>query len=217
MKRHKVVYNSGEGEIVEKKSRFIATVRPVKTEEEAVLFIDEMKKKYWNATHNCSAYVLGLNNEIMRCSDDGEPAQTAGRPMLDVLIGEEIRNVCVVVTRYFGGTLLGTGGLVRAYSKSVQEGLAGCDIIEKIPADRVDIDCDYTLVGKLQYLIAQEGITVLDTVYTDKVNMSIMIPVEDTDSVIGKITEAVNAKAGINKNGQMYYALLGKEVLLFEK
>ena len=214
MKRHKVIYNGGEGEIVEKKSRFIATVRAVESEEEAVAFIDEMKKKYWNATHNCSAYVLGLNNEVMRCSDDGEPAQTAGRPMLDVLIGSEVRNVCVVVTRYFGGTLLGTGGLVRAYSKAVQEGLANCDIIEKIPAERIEIECDYTLIGKLQYLTATEGITVLDTVYTDKVVMTIMVPLEDTERIINKITEAVNAKAGITKTGQMYYALLGKEVLL---
>ncbi len=215
MKRHKVVYRGAEGEIIEKKSRFIATVRPVSTEEEAINFIDEMKKKYWNATHNCSAYVLGLNNEIMRCSDDGEPAQTAGRPMLDVLIGEELRNVCVVVTRYFGGTLLGTGGLVRAYSKSVQEGLANCDIIEKIPADRIEIGCDYTLIGKIQYITATEGITVLDTQYTDKVNMTIMVPVEDTERIINKLTEAVNAKAEIVKNGQMYYAVWGKEVLLF--
>ena len=214
MKRHKVIYNGGEGEIVEKKSRFIATVRAVESEEEAVAFIDEMKKKYWNATHNCSAYVLGLNNEVMRCSDDGEPAQTAGRPMLDVLIGSEVRNVCVVVTRYFGGTLLGTGGLVRAYSKAVQEGLANCDIIEKIPAERIEIECDYTLIGKLQYLTATEGITVLDTVYTDKVVMTIMVPLEDTERIINKITEAVNAKAVITKTGQMYYALLGKEVLL---
>lgn len=217
MKRHKVVYNSGEGEIIEKKSRFIATIRPVETEEEASAFIDEMKKKYWNATHNCSAYVLGLNNEIMRCSDDGEPAQTAGRPMLDVLIGEEVRNVCAVVTRYFGGTLLGTGGLVRAYSKSVREGLANCDIIEKIPAERIDIGCDYTLIGKIQYIVAQEGITVLDTVYTDRVSMSIIVPVEDVGFIINEITEAVNARAEINKNGEMYYAVLGKEILMFNE
>lgn len=215
MKRHKVVYNGAEGEIIEKKSRFIATIRPVATEEEAIAFIDEMKKKYWNATHNCFAYVLGINNELMRCSDDGEPAQTAGRPMLDVLVGEKIHNVCVVVTRYFGGTLLGTGGLVRAYSKSVQAGLANCDIIEKIPAERIEIDCDYTLIGKLQYITAQEEITVLDTQYTDRVYMTIMVPVEDTDRIIDKLTEAVNAKARITKNGQMYYAVLRKEVLLF--
>ena len=117
----KTVYAGGEGEIVEKKSRFIATVRPVSSEEEAVAFINEMKKKYWDARHNCSAFVIGDRQEISRCSDDGEPAQTAGRPMLDVLLKEEIHNVCVVVTRYFGGTLLGTGGLVRAYQKKTDD------------------------------------------------------------------------------------------------
>lgn len=98
----KTVYIGGEGEIVEKKSRFIATVRPVASEEEAVAFIAEMKKKYWDARHNCSAFVIGDRQELSRCSDDGEPAQTAGRPMLDVLLREEIHNVAVVVTRYFG-------------------------------------------------------------------------------------------------------------------
>ena len=115
---YRVVYEGGEGEIVEKKSRFIATVRPVETEEEAVAFVNEMKKKYWDARHNCYAYVAGKNQELQRCSDDGEPNGTAGRPMLDVLLREEIHDAVVVVTRYFGGTLLGTGGLVRAYQKA---------------------------------------------------------------------------------------------------
>ena len=122
--KYKVVYEGGEDEIVEKKSRFIATVIPAESEEEALEFIEAMRKKYWNATHNCFAYVIGQRNELQRCSDDGEPSGTAGRPMLDVLLGEEIHNVAVVVTRYFGGTLLGTGGLVRAYSASTQAGLA---------------------------------------------------------------------------------------------
>ena len=107
----RVVYTGGEGEITEKKSRFIATVKPVQSEEEAVAFINETKKKYWDARHNCSAFVIGDRQEMSRCSDDGEPAQTAGRPMLDVLLREDIHNVAVVVTRYFGGVLLGTGGL----------------------------------------------------------------------------------------------------------
>ena len=120
----KIVYQGGEGEIVEKKSRFIATVRPISSEEEAAAFVNEMKKKYWDARHNCFAFTLGEHHETCRCSDDGEPSQTAGRPMLDVLLKEDIHNVAVVVTRYFGGTLLGTGGLVRAYQKATQEGLA---------------------------------------------------------------------------------------------
>ena len=117
MKAFKIVYRGGEDEIIEKKSRFIATVRSVKSEEEASAFIAEIKKKYWNATHNCSAFVVGEHNEIQRSSDDGEPAGTAGHPMLDVLLGEGIHDAAVVVTRYFGGTLLGTGGLVRAYCR----------------------------------------------------------------------------------------------------
>ena len=131
MKEYKIVYCGGEGEIVEKKSRFIATVKPVDSEEEASAFIAEMKKKYWDARHNCSAFVIGEHNEIQRSSDDGEPAGTAGHPMLDVLLGEGIHNTAVVVTRYFGGTLLGTGGLVRAYSKSVQAGLAASTVLER--------------------------------------------------------------------------------------
>ena len=124
MEQYKTVLEGGTGEIVEKKSRFIATVRPVKNEEEALAFLEEMRKKYWDARHNCYAYSIGKNREFTRCSDDGEPSGTAGRPMLDVILGEDIYNVAVVVTRYFGGVLLGTGGLVRAYSKAVQEGLA---------------------------------------------------------------------------------------------
>ena len=128
---YRVIYKGGEGEIVEKKSRFIATIKPVESEEEAVTFINEMKEKYWDARHNCSAFVIGANQELTRCSDDGEPVQTAGRPMLDVLLKEGVTNVAVVVTRYFGGVLLGTGGLVREYQKAVQEGLEASRIIEK--------------------------------------------------------------------------------------
>ena len=130
MKEYKIVYCGGEGEIVEKKSRFIATVKPVDSEEEASAFIAEMKKKYWDARHNCSAFVIGEHNEIQRSSDDGEPAGTAGHPMLDVLLGEGIHNTAVVVTRYFGGTLLGTGGLIRAYTNAAKEALSVCRLGE---------------------------------------------------------------------------------------
>ena len=101
LEEYRTIYQGGEGELIEKKSRFIATVRLVKSEEEALAFIEEMRKKYWNATHNCFAYVIGERKEIMRCSDDGEPQGTAGKPMLDVLLGEELYNTAVVVTRYF--------------------------------------------------------------------------------------------------------------------
>ena len=128
---YKAVFTGGQGEIVEKKSRFIANVRPVETEEEALAFIEEMRKKYYDARHNCFAFCVGVERETLRCSDDGEPSGTAGKPMLEVLTGGEIHNVAVVVTRYFGGTLLGTGGLVRAYTQATQEGLKNSQVIEK--------------------------------------------------------------------------------------
>ena len=213
----KVVYEGGEGEIVEKKSRFIATVRPVESEEEAVAFINEMKKKYWDARHNCSAFVIGDRQEISRCSDDGEPAQTAGRPMLDVLLKEELHNVCVVVTRYFGGTLLGTGGLVRAYQKATQEGLADSVIIDKQLGRKLAIGTDYNGLGKLQYLIAKEGLTILDTVYTDKVELSLMVPIEEVQSFEKKVTEATNGNADISCGEEVLYAIIEKKLKIFEK
>ena len=168
MKEYKIVYCGGEGEIVEKKSRFIATVKPVDSEEEASAFIAEMKKKYWDARHNCSAFVIGEHNEIQRSSDDGEPAGTAGHPMLDVLLGEGIHNTAVVVTRYFGGTLLGTGGLVRAYSAATKEGLANSTIITKYWGTKLLVNTDYNDIGKIQYLIGQREIHIMYAQYTEK-------------------------------------------------
>ena len=128
---YRFTWQGGTGELIEKKSRFIATVSPVKSEEEAQRFIEQIKKQYWDARHNCTAFTIGSRHQLTRCSDDGEPAGTAGRPMLDVLLGEDIHDTCVVVTRYFGGTLLGTGGLVRAYSGAVQEALKASVILER--------------------------------------------------------------------------------------
>lgn len=173
---YKILWEGGQGELVEKKSRFIATTEPVETEEEALAFIERTRKKYWDARHNCFAYCIGDKNQLQRCSDDGEPSQTAGRPMLDVLLGAEVHNICVVVTRYFGGTLLGTGGLVRAYSGAVQEGLSNSTIVEKCLGRQLDITTDYTGIGKIQYILAQNQIITLDTQYTDKVQVSAMVP-----------------------------------------
>ena len=150
LEHYKTIYEGGEGELVEKKSRFIATVRPVETEEEALAFIEEMKKKYWDARHNCYVYSVGMNREATRCSDDGEPSGTAGRPMLDVILGEDIYNVAAVVTRYFGGVLLGTGGLVRAYGAAVKAGLEGSRVVTMRYGTRLRIGSDYSDIGRLQ-------------------------------------------------------------------
>lgn len=212
---YQAVYTGGEGEIVEKKSRFIATVRPVETEEEAVSFINETKKKYWDAKHNCSAFVIGKRQEITRCSDDGEPAQTAGRPMLDVLLGRGITNTAVVVTRYFGGVLLGTGGLVRAYQAAVQAGLASCRVITKNQGKILAVHTDYNGLGRLQYLFGQQETAVLDTEYTADVVMRVIVPKEQYESLPQKITEQTNGTAQMEWEKETVYAVIDKKVVLF--
>lgn len=216
LEQYNTIYEGGEGEIIEKKSRFIATVRLVKTEEEALSFIEEMRKKYWNATHNCYTYVIGERKETMRCSDDGEPSGTAGKPMLDVLLGEDLYNTAVVVTRYFGGTLLGTGGLVRAYSKAVQEGLACSRIITKHHGILLEIGTDYNGVGKLQYLFGQRGIPITDSRYTEDVKLQVLVPKSEENAVKKAVTEATSARASITDLKELYYASLDGEYLTFE-
>ena len=216
MSEYKIVYKGGTGEIVEKKSRFIANVFKVESEDEALEIIEQTRKKYWDARHNCYVYSIGMNREFTRCSDDGEPSGTAGRPMLDVILGEDIYNVAVVVTRYFGGVLLGTGGLVRAYSKAVQEGLAASKVILKQKGIALKITTDYTGLGKIQYIAGERNIPVLDSEYTDKVVMKLLVPVQDVGSVQKAITEGTNGRAGIEKDQELYYAVIDGKVITFD-
>ena len=213
----RIVYRGGTGEITEKKSRFIADIRPVSTEEEALAFIEEIRKKYWDARHHCYAYILGERGQQSRCSDDGEPSQTAGRPMLDVLTGEELTDVCAVVTRYFGGTLLGTGGLVRAYSRAVQEGLARSRIIERQYGTVLEIRTDYNGIGKILYLIGQKGLLTLDSEYTDRVKVRILVPVSETDRVEKELVEATSGRVELARGESFYYADLDGKVLMGEE
>lgn len=212
---YKVVYEGGEGEIVEKKSRFIATVFPITTQEEAISYIETTKKKYWDARHNCFAYVIGENQKFQRFSDDGEPSQTAGKPMLDVLLGEGIHNTLVVVTRYFGGTLLGTGGLVRAYSKAVQEGLKNSIITERHYAVKLFIDTDYNGIGKIQYLLGQRQITTLSSEYTDKVSITALVPIKEIENLKKEIIEATNGKAALEEVDKLYFAKIEEKTICF--
>ena len=211
----KIVFDGGEEELIEKKSRFIATVKPVDSEEEALEFIAAIKKKYWNARHNCFAFVIGERQEIQRCSDDGEPQGTAGRPMLDVLLGEDVHNAAVVVTRYFGGILLGTGGLVRAYSRSVQLGLEASTIIEKIKGSRITIQTDYNGVGKLQYLLGQRGIPIVDSKYTDVVKLELLVEEAAVTELHEAVTEATSGRAGWEEEKGVSFAFVEKEPMIF--
>lgn len=211
---YKIVYKGGEGEIVEKKSRFIAYVKPVDTEEEANDFIESIKKKNWDARHNCSAVVIGENNEFSRCSDDGEPASTAGKPMLEVLINEGIHNVAVVVTRYFGGVLLGTGGLVRAYQGAVKEGLAASVIVEKQKGAKYKITTDYNGIGKLQYIIASLNIFTINTEYTENVDIEVMVNSSMEKEFVDKVVEGTNGRVKISRLEEVSYVIVDNQVIV---
>lgn len=215
VERYLTVYKGGVGELIEKKSRFIATVRPVETEEEALAFVEEMKKKYWDARHNCYAYVLGERQELMRCSDDGEPSQTAGKPMMDVLTGAGLTNVAVVVTRYFGGTLLGTGGLVRAYSGVVKEGLKNSQVVMKYWGTRLRVETDYNGIGKLQHLFGQRQIPMMDAEYTERVQFVVLVPVLEVAEVRKAVTEATSGQAVLTEEDSLYYAVIDGEYVCF--
>lgn len=202
---YRIITENGYGEIVEKKSRFIAALSPVSSEEEALAFIESVRKKHYDARHNCFAFILGNDAAFERCSDDGEPSGTAGRPMLEVLRGAGLTYVVAVVTRYFGGTLLGTGGLVRAYTQALQAAVDGCSIATMRYGLRYRITADYTLTGKLQYLFAKRQITIEDTVYTDKVAFEVLVPFEAEEAMKKDITELAAAKAKIEKIAETYY------------
>ena len=210
----KIIYEGAEAEIVEKKSRFIAYVRPVNTEEEAVSFIDEIKKKHWDARHNCSAFVIGKNNELTRCSDDGEPSGTAGKPMLEVLLGQGLHNVAVVVTRYFGGVLLGTGGLVRAYQAAVKEGILASKVLEKFEGAKYSVETDYNGIGKIQYILAKENINTLGVDYSDKLVVEFVVKADEEGRIVKEITEATAGKAGMERVEELVFGVVDGEVVI---
>ncbi len=186
----RIIYRGGAGEITEKKSRFIATISPVSTEEEAREFIESVRKKYHDARHNCFAFLVDEGG-IARTSDDGEPQGTAGHPMLDVLTGESLHNTAVVVTRYFGGTLLGTGGLVRAYTDAVRAGLKKCEILVRESGVKLSLTVAYTDLGKIQYLLEQQEIPVLDCTYGEEVTLTAIAPKAELDKIKAAILNAV--------------------------
>lgn len=205
MDKYVTVKAFGQAEIVEKKSRFIANVKPITSEDDAVAYIEEIKKKYWDARHNCYAYQLGDKNQIQRYSDDGEPGGTAGMPILDVLRGKDIKNTIIVVTRYFGGTLLGTGGLVRAYSLSAREGIAVAGLIERIPHIKQHFIVDYTLSGKVQYEILNGGHILEDTIYTDKVEFVVLSEVNIFNKLVENIINITGNNVNVIKDEAVVY------------
>lgn len=196
--------SGGEGEIVEKKSRFIGQIKPVYSEEEAYAFVEQIKKKHYDARHNCFAFSIGDEMPLLRFSDDGEPQGTAGKPILEVINGSGIHNICIVVTRYFGGTLLGTGGLVRAYTDAAKEALGNCETKRKQRIYPIKVTIDYADMGKIQYIIESADVRVVDKVFTDEVVFWLEVPVDSKDKLVVAITEASGARAVIDIGDEIF-------------
>ncbi len=209
-----VLLEGGTAEIIEKKSRFIAETAIVRSEEEASAFLEARRKKYWDARHHCSAYIIGKERPLTHSSDDGEPSGTAGRPILDVIKGFDVSDVSVVVTRYFGGTLLGTGGLVRAYSAAAKAGLEASVIAKKVNGLLLSVTIGYDLIGKLQYIAAARGFTQADAEYGENVVLSYYIPANEAAFFRKAVTEASSGKAQIEEIGEISYALTKNGVVL---
>lgn len=205
---YRTIQKDGQAELEIKKSRFICTLKRVYTEAEAKEFIQQLKKEHWKANHNCSAFVIGEKNEIQRSNDDGEPSGTAGNPMLEVLKKQELINVCAVVTRYFGGTKLGTGGLIRAYSHSVSHALEVTNIVEGILQQEVYLTIDYSLLGKLQNFLEQQDYMVANTQFLENVTLCVLV--EETNPFIKAVTELLNDQVNFEKGKKRYHEQLIK-------
>lgn len=209
------VLKNGEGKIIEKKSTFIGAVASVHSEQEALDFIATKKKEHYDARHNCFAYLVGDHNELMRSSDDGEPSGTAGRPMLDVLLGANVHNICVVVTRYFGGVLLGTGGLVRAYTKATEEGLKACTLLERHTGVHISLDVDYGLLGKVQYLLNERNIFVADSAYSDRVVFDVYVDDADAEPLKKELINQTNAQIKLEEIESCAYGIAEGKLIRF--
>lgn len=203
MKEYKTVEFESSDEFIEKKSRFIGYVKPVKTQDEAVEFINSIKSKHWDATHNVSAYVLKENN-IQRSSDDGEPSGTAGVPVLDVLIKEGLVDVCVVVTRYFGGTLLGAGGLIRAYSHSSKIAVDAGHIITMAPCKIIAVSIDYNFYDRMNIMLGDFGANIENSEFADKVNIEFSLKESLVGNLNKTLTEQSNGKYTLNIIGEKF-------------
>lgn len=194
----------GEHEINIQKSRFITYISRAETEEEAQAFIQAIKKKHWNATHNCSAYLIGENDQIQKANDDGEPGGTAGVPMLEVLKKQQLKDTVVVVTRYFGGIKLGAGGLIRAYGRATSEGIAATGVVERRLMRVMHTKIDYTWLGKVENELRTSRYKIKDIHYLDTVEVETYVEEGETDTFSEWMTELTNGQAEISAGDVIY-------------
>ncbi|MGF7034628.1 putative YigZ family protein [Paenibacillus mucilaginosus] len=202
--QYRTVRAFGTAEIVIKKSRFIGFAKPVTTEEEAVAFIEGIKKEHWNATHNCSAYMIGERDEIQKASDDGEPSGTAGKPILEVIKNQGLKNVVVVVTRYFGGIMLGAGGLIRAYTDGAVAGLAAAEQVYQVLHREIRVEIDYTWLGKVENELRGRGTLLGETAFADKVTLLCLPKETEADAFIAWMTDLTQGQ-GVILQGESRY------------
>ena len=207
---YKTILNTAEAEFEEKKSRFIANVRPITCEEEALEFIEAMRSKYWNATHNVYAYSINNETLIQRYSDDGEPSGTAGMPTLEVIKRMGLQDAVVVVTRYFGGTLLGASGLIRAYSKSASLGLEAAEIVTRKLCYNLEIIIEYTIFGRLQNMLISNNNIIKEIRYEQDVELCVLIEVGNEEKLMEDIVEVSNGRAILDL-GEKTYITLGSD------
>lgn len=199
---YKTIKTDGLAETEIKKSRFLCHLKRVTSEEEAKAFIQGIKKEHWKANHNCSAYLIGEHSEIQRSSDDGEPSGTAGVPMLEVLKKNDLINVCVVVTRYFGGIKLGAGGLIRAYSHAVSHGLQTVGLVMGKLQQEISLDLDYSLLGKLQNSLSET--TIKETIFAEKVTMICRVDEEQVENFEAEIIDLLQGQVTITRGATGY-------------
>ncbi|MDP4085849.1 MAG: YigZ family protein [Bacillota bacterium] len=204
LSRYNTVKKTGEHEIVIEKSRFIAHISRAETDNDALNFIQTIKKKHWNATHNCSAYIIGEHDHIQKANDDGEPSGTAGVPILEVLKKRKIKDTVVVVTRYFGGIKLGAGGLIRAYGRSTSEGLNTVGVVERTLMQIMHVTVDYTWLGKVENELHSSPYSIKEIHYLEKVEFEIFVQKDHISSFIKWITEITNGQLD-SKSGDLLY------------
>ncbi len=216
IEQYKTLYKKSISEVIEKKSRFIAVITPVQSEKEADVFIEAMRKKYRDARHHVFAYRIGTGQVLERYSDDGEPSGTAGKPILEILRGYPLTNLAVVVIRYFGGVLLGTGGLVRAYGGSTKEALSHAQIIIKKLYHLVHIHVEYALTGKVQYEILHDNHSLYHTEYAEKVQFQVLVEFKRIDSFKNHFIDITNNQVLINNMG-LYYGMKVENKMHIEK
>ncbi|MDR6998816.1 YigZ family protein [Neobacillus niacini] len=202
--RYYTVKESGEHEIVIQKSRFIAHIKRVETETAAQDFIQTIKKKHWDATHNCSAYLIGENDQIQKANDDGEPSGTAGVPILEVLKKKTLKDTVVVVTRYFGGIKLGAGGLIRAYGKATSEGIAASGMVERKLMKVMHVTVDYTWLGKLENELRSSVYTIKEIHYLDTVEFEVFVEEGEIEYFSTWMIEMTNGQARISEGEILY-------------